>query len=162
MTLAQLLAREPRPPGQVLLDALHDAESILTDARTRVMGSDVTVEDMNRFVEAITRAAKLANVAMGAGLMERVVQQRERELELEAQVAGGALMAGLAAILDALVVDVYQREALRQRALTVMHATLLGAPPPDVPLAIEPASPPPVDPEVRRVLEAEAVAIAEG
>jgi hypothetical protein len=152
MTLGELLAQDPRPVGTVLLDAVRDADALLSDARTRVsVDGETTAQDMTRFIEALERAAKLSKVALDAGVMRAIVQQRDQELALM-ELAGGravdALMVGLDVVLGAIAED--KREALRRRALDAMRAALVGASPHDVPPAIEPGPPAVLRAEVER------------
>jgi hypothetical protein len=79
MTLGQILRSERRPVGEVLLDAVHAADAITRDLTVRVSAGDTDVETLTRFIEALTRSAKLAKVALDAGVMQAVVAQRVGE-----------------------------------------------------------------------------------
>jgi hypothetical protein len=166
MTLAQLLKREPLPPGQVLLDALHDAESILADARTRVSVDDeTTAQDMARFIESLERAAKLAKVALDTGLMERVVLQRERDNDAIGKMLSDVLVFVVDLWLDHAGMPVSRRREWRTWALTTAQTRLLevagdatnaGYPPPP------PSDARVVDSYAVPELEADALATVDG
>jgi hypothetical protein len=135
VTLAQLMKDDPRPVGTVLLDALHSADALLQDARTKVtVGGDVTANDMSRFIEALERAAKLAKTVIDAGVAVKMVEARERDLDAEGQIVVDALLAVLDPLIDRLEVAPVSRAAWRTWALQTVVAKLHGVPGPAQPI----------------------------
>src|SRR5689334_6152060 len=60
MSLAQILRDDPRPPWQVLLEALHTSDAIMQDLLQVARDQDLTPEQMDRLVQAAERAAKMS------------------------------------------------------------------------------------------------------
>jgi len=136
MTLAHLMANDPRPVGTVLLDALHSADALLQDARTKItVGDTVDANDMTRFIESLERAAKLAKTVIDAGVAVKMVEARTRDLEAEGQIVVDAMVAVLDPLIDRLDVAPTMREAWRHWALQSVVAQLHGVPGPAMPVA---------------------------
>lgn len=93
VALAEALRRaDHRPPWEVLSDALDAADSLMRQARMAAAeGGRVTVEQLDRLVDAIERAARMAKVALDAGVDERRVRLAEAQGVLLARVCGAVL-----------------------------------------------------------------------
>jgi hypothetical protein len=127
MSLAQLLGDDPRPPWQVLLDALQTADALQTEYRVRIrQGDTLTPELLDRLLEATDRAAKLSKMTLDANIGER----KTRLLEMEGELVAEGVQAGLDALFTTLVeqynLDPVQEHALRQVALQAAQAKLDG------------------------------------
>lgn len=131
MSLAQLLGQDPRPPWQVLLDALATTDAIMQDsiAVVRQQGASLTPDQLERLVDAVERAAKLSKITIDANVGER----RTRLLESQTQLMTGAIQAGLdavfAGLVDKLGLDPAAEVELRQVALEAVaqHAEQAGS-----------------------------------
>jgi hypothetical protein len=133
MTLGQLLQSEPRPVGTVLLDAIHSADAILQDAKAKVsVDGDVSVVEMSRFIEALERAAKLAKVAVDAGVATKLVEIRELEITQHSRRISDILLGTI----DALGLN----DRDRGYALTVMRSLVSGDAIPPRPIESTPAA----------------------
>lgn len=73
LALAEAFERgDRRPAWQILADALHAADTMMIDARIRLgEGEPITVEQLDRFTEALERAQRFAKVFLDAGVDER-------------------------------------------------------------------------------------------
>lgn len=137
MSLSQLLRDEPRPPWQVLLEALAASDALMRDGLQTVSdaGENVTPDQLDRFVSSLERAAKLSKITLDANVGER----RTRLLESQTKIMAGAVSAGLDAIFTTLV-DRYNLDSqaeleLRQAALhaAAEHAEAAGSTPGSTP-----------------------------
>jgi len=104
VTLAQLLASgERRHPGLVLLDATHFLDVLMRDARARLgEGGEVTPDELDRFVQAVGRAAHLAKTTLDAGVAQQLADQLRRSNELEGAIVAAVLGRTLDSLADAL------------------------------------------------------------
>lgn len=133
MSLAQLLAGDPRPPWQVLLEALHTSDAIMQDAIGVIMQQkdQLTPDQLDNLTQATERAAKLSKLTIDANVGER----RTRLLESQTAIMAGAVQAGLDAIFTTLVergvLDPQAEVELRQAALeaAAQHAEAAGSAP---------------------------------
>jgi hypothetical protein len=107
MTLAQVMQHDPRPLGEVLLDATHVADSLMRDLKERVLAHDEPVDPdlLTRLVEATRLAHHLAETSVRAGVQVELVRQAHVRAELDGIVIARALGAALDA----------QSRALRER-----------------------------------------------
>ncbi len=124
VTLAQLLASgERRHPGLVLLDATHFLDVLMRDARARLgEGGEVTPDELDRFVQAVGRAAHLAKTTLDAGVAQQLAYQLRRSNELE----GAIISAVLGRTLDALAQALGLSPEWRDWATWVARAELLA------------------------------------
>jgi hypothetical protein len=78
MTFAQLLQSDPRPVGEVLLDALHNADAAMQDMRVRLVegGEPVTVDQLDRFINLSRLTHHLAKTTVDAGVEVALVNQQ--------------------------------------------------------------------------------------
>jgi hypothetical protein len=109
-TFAQLLQSDPRPVGEVLLDALHNADVAMQDMRAQLVegGEPVTVDQLDRFINLSRLTHHLAKTTVDAGVEVHLVNQARASLE---QV--GAYMTDvLLTVLDALPLHPAQRQYL--------------------------------------------------
>lgn len=126
VSLAQLLGNDPRPPWQVLLDALQTADALLQDSRAKVRANpgELTPDLLDRLLDSTERAAKLSKMTLDANIGER----QTRMLELEGQLLAEGVAAGLDALFARLVEEdglAPAREIeLRQVALEAAAAKL--------------------------------------
>lgn len=100
MTFAQLLQSDPRPVGEVLLDALHNADVAMQDMRVRLTegGEPVTVDQLDRFINLSRLTHHLAKTTVDAGVEVALVNQAKAEV----QQVGGFLADVLLTTLNAL------------------------------------------------------------
>jgi hypothetical protein len=124
MTLSQFLREPHRPVGEVLLDAVHAADAITRELTVDIDGGARDADTITRFIEALNRSAKLAKVAIDAGVMTAIVQQRQRDLELEGRIASDALTSVVDVLLAHLACAPADRERWRAWAYTSMMARL--------------------------------------
>jgi hypothetical protein len=134
MTLAQLMKTDRRPVGEVLLDAVHVSDVIMNQLRIQVEAGDVSLDTVTRLLEYSNRAGKLAKTTIDAGVAVKLVEQKERNQALEAQVVTNALVNVIDGLLDALPVDPVRRVVLKQWALSAIVANLGGEALPPVPV----------------------------
>jgi hypothetical protein len=112
-TIAQLLQHEdpdrPRPLGEVMLEAVHNADVLmrsLDDVRLRVLRrEEVTGEELDRLVRMSQVAHALAETTVRAGVQVELVRQAQLSREMNSAV----VVRALGAALDA------QSRALRSR-----------------------------------------------
>jgi hypothetical protein len=78
MTFAQLLQSDPRPVGEVLLDALHNADVAMQDMRASLAdeGQPVTVDQLDRFIYLSRLTHHLAKTTVDAGVEVALVNQQ--------------------------------------------------------------------------------------
>jgi hypothetical protein len=100
MTLAQLLQHDPRPLGEVLVEATHNADALMRDLKTQVLegGEPIDPDLLTRLVEATRLAHHLAETSVRAGVQVELVRQARLETEMNA----AAVVRVLARVLDAL------------------------------------------------------------
>lgn len=86
---------ERRHPWAVLLDTVHAADVLMRDVRMKLEegGSDLTPQDLTRFVESVERAARLARMTIDARALEFMAQHQRAEAETVARVLNAALAA---------------------------------------------------------------------
>ena len=79
LTLAEAFERgDRRPAWQILADALHSADTLMLDARVKLAdGEPVSLDALDRFIEALDRAQKFAKIVLDAGVDERQTQAAE-------------------------------------------------------------------------------------
>jgi hypothetical protein len=74
-TLAQLLAADPRPVWQVVLDAVHRLDCLARDHQVKVLaGETVSVEALDRLVELSKVSHHLAQTAIATKAAEHLAQ----------------------------------------------------------------------------------------
>lgn len=79
VTLAEAMASgDRRPAWEIFADALHAADILMLDARVK-LESEVTVEQLNRFAEALERAQRFAKMFLDAGVDERQTRIAEAQ-----------------------------------------------------------------------------------
>ena len=80
VSLAEAMtASDPRPAWEVLADALHMADVLMRQARLGVVdGKPVTLRQLDRLVDHIDRAHRMAKVTLDAGVDERRTRMGER------------------------------------------------------------------------------------
>lgn len=67
-----------RPAWQILADTLHSADVLMLDARLRLIdGEAITIEQLDRFLEALDRAQRFAKQFVDVGIDERRVRATE-------------------------------------------------------------------------------------
>jgi hypothetical protein len=145
VTFAQLLQSDPRPVGEVLLDALHNADVAMRDVRARLVedGQPVTVDQLDRFINLSMLTHHLAKTTVDAGVEVQLVNQARASL----QQVGAVLSEVLLAVLHSLPLT----PAWREHLLDVAHHQLQtivrreGNQVFDQPT--EPLPPPPVPPQ---------------
>jgi hypothetical protein len=144
MTFAQLLQSDPRPVGEVLLDALHNADVAMQDMRAGLAtGEPVTVDQLDRFINLSRLTHHLAKTTVDAGVEVQLVNQARASL----QQVGAVLSEVLLAVLHSLPLT----PAWREHLLDVAHHQLQtivrreGNQVFDQPT--EPLPPPPVPPQ---------------
>jgi hypothetical protein len=98
----------------------------MNQLKAEVEGGDVSLDTVTRLIEASARAGKLAKVTIDAGVAVKLVEQRERNLELEGRLLTDVLANVVNGMVDALVPDPLAREAWRRWALDTAHAGLRG------------------------------------
>lgn len=103
LALAEAFERgDRRPAWQILADALHAADTLMIDARVRLgEGEPITVDQLDRFTDALERAQRFAKVFLDAGVDER----QTRIAESQASMIVGVIRA----ILDELDLSAVQR-----------------------------------------------------
>ena len=102
-TIAQLMQHEdpdhPRPLGEVMLEAVHNADVImrsLSDVRLRVLrGEEVELADVDRLLEMSRAAQHLAESTTRAGVQVELVRQASLQTEMNSAVVVRALGAAL-------------------------------------------------------------------
>jgi len=120
LTLAELLAADPRDPRTVLLDALATADAIFREGALRVRaGETLTAAELDRLIQNFSRAATLAKTAIDSRLTETVTRNRE----LEGQLLGHVL----SAVLDRLQLTPEWRAYALQLATHELTTTYGGA-----------------------------------
>lgn len=101
VTLAEAMALgDRRPAWEIFADALHSADILMLDARVK-LEAGVTVEQLNRFAEALERAQRFAKMFLDAGVDER----QTRIAEAQAVMLVGVIRA----VLDDLDLTAEQR-----------------------------------------------------
>jgi hypothetical protein len=100
VTFAQLLQSDPRPVGEVLLDALHNADVAMRDVRARLVeeGQPVTVDQLDRFINLSRLTHHLAKTSIDAGVEVALVSQQRATV----QEAGTFVAEILLTVLNAL------------------------------------------------------------
>jgi hypothetical protein len=146
-TFAQLLQSDPRPVGEVLLDALHNADTAMRDIRAQLVeeGQPVTVDQLDRFINLSRLTHHLAKTTVDAGVEVELVRRQKADLELMGQLSADILWT----VLDALPLHPAWRRYLvdlaSRRALEIGHQEerLLLDPPtePIPPMPIPPREP---------------------
>jgi hypothetical protein len=113
MTFAQLLQSDPRPVGEVLLDALHNADVAMQDMRAQLTtGEPVTVDQLDRFISISRLTHHLAKTTVDAKVEVQLVEQARASVgEL-----GMILSEVLLAVLDSLPLTPTWREHLLEVA----------------------------------------------
>jgi hypothetical protein len=104
--VAQLLQHEdpdrPRPLGEVMLEAVHNADVLmrsLDEVRLRVLRrEEVTGEELDRLVRMSQVAHALAETTVRAGVQVELVRQAHLRTELDSSVIVRALGAALDAV----------------------------------------------------------------
>lgn len=89
LTLAQAFEwGDRRPAWQILADALHTADTLMLDARTKLtdQGEPVTAADLDLFLQALDRAQRFAKTVLDAGVDERRARVAEEQAALLAGV----------------------------------------------------------------------------
>ena len=117
--VAQLLQHEdpdrPRPLGEVMLEAVHNADVLmrsLDEVRLRVLRrEEVTGEELDRLVRMSQVAHALAETTVRAGVQVELV----RQAHLRTELVGAAVVRVLGRVLDALALP--QEERVRVHAL---------------------------------------------
>jgi hypothetical protein len=135
MTLAQLMKGDKRPVGEVLLDAVHVNDVLMNQLKAEVEGGDVSLDTVTRLIEASARAGKLAKVTIDAGVAVKLVEQRERNLELEGRLVTEIMTDVLSHVVNGLGLNAVRAKDVRDWALATMVARLGG---PDVELPSAP------------------------
>lgn len=150
VSLSQLLGQDPRPPWQVLLDALKASDALMQDGLRVVSeaGESVTPDQLDRFVSALERAAKLSKMTLDANVGER----RTRLLEAQSDLMADSIAAGIDAVFARLALQFQlspdQEVELRQLALTTAAERAEVA---DDPRALRPSRDGPLARDVRSV-----------
>jgi hypothetical protein len=106
VTVAQLMQHEdpddPRPLGEVMLEAVHNADTLMRaarDVRLRVQRNEpVTGEELDRLVRMSQVAHHLAETTVRVGVQVELVRQARLASDLNAE----AVVRVLARVLDAL------------------------------------------------------------
>jgi hypothetical protein len=82
VTFAQLLQSDPRPVGEVLLDALHSLDVAHRDLRAQLVerGEPVTIDQLDRFVSVARVTHHLAKTSIDAGVAVKLVEQQRAPL----------------------------------------------------------------------------------
>jgi hypothetical protein len=84
MTLAQLLQGDPRPLGEVLIDATHTADALMRTYKARVLAGETLDADLlTRLVEATARAHHLAETTARLGVHVELVKQAQLQRQLD-------------------------------------------------------------------------------
>jgi hypothetical protein len=144
VTFAQLLQSDPRPVGEVLLDALHNADAAMQDMRVRLVedGQPVTVDQLDRFINLSRLTHHLAKTTVDAGVEVALVNQQRAAVG----EVGGFLADILLTVLNALPLHPAWRSYLldlaRHRLLEIAQqdgARVMEAP--DAPLPDAPVPP---------------------
>jgi hypothetical protein len=157
-TFAQLLQSNPRPVGEVLLDALHNADVAMRDMRAQlVAGEPVTVDTLDRFINLSRLTHHLAKTTVDAGVLTKLVEQQRVGLEEIGEFVAGVLIT----VLDAVplhpawrqylleVAEVHMLEVARTSGTSVLEVPAgperLPPTPPDVPILRPKQGSPPID-----------------
>jgi hypothetical protein len=75
ITLAQLLAQDPRSPWEVVLDATHTLDCLMRDAKVDLQaGEPVSVDQLDRLINLSQTAHHLAQTAIQTKAAEHIVQ----------------------------------------------------------------------------------------
>jgi hypothetical protein len=100
VTFAQLLQSDPRPVGEVLLDALHNADVAMRDVRARLVedGQPVTVDQLDRFINLSRLTHHLAKTTVDAGVEVALVNQQRATVEQLGAYTADVLLAVLNAL----------------------------------------------------------------
>jgi hypothetical protein len=99
MTFAQLLQSDPRPVGEVLLDALHNADVAMQDMRAGLAtGEPVTVDQLDRFINLSRLTHHLAKTTVDAGVEVALVNQQRATVEQLGAYTADVLLAVLNAL----------------------------------------------------------------
>jgi len=113
VSIAEALVRnDPRPPWEVLEDALRVADVVMQDALGEVkeLGS-VTPQLLDKLIAAVERAHRLAKVNLDAGIDQRRMRLAEAQAEQMQRVFTRVLNGlGLTAEQQALVPQLLRRE----------------------------------------------------
>ena len=120
LTLAQAFEwGDRRPAWQILADALHTADTLMLDARTKLtdQGEPVTAADLDLFLQALDRAQRFAKTVLDAGVDER----RARVAEEQAAILAGVIRN----ILDDL--DLSREQQARVGEVVPRHLRTLAA-----------------------------------
>jgi hypothetical protein len=137
LVLAELLAADPRPLHEVLRDAVHVNDAVMTELRLSVQGGELDADTVARLVQSAERAGKLSRLAIDVGVHERIASSYARHVDVEVAACTGALLAVLDSLLDATVPDSVQRLALRRWAVDGLVGYLtsveVGSEPPSLP-----------------------------
>ena len=119
LTLAQLLAGDPRHPWQVVLDMTHTLDAITQDYRAEVLaGETISLDQLDRLIGYVQSTHHLATTAISTKAADNVAMAFTRHLEMEGQLVATAV--GIA--IDKLGLT----ERWRLYALDVARRALLG------------------------------------
>jgi len=99
-TFAQLLQSDPRPVGEVLLDALHNADVAMQDMRAQLVtdGQPVTVDQLDRFINLSRLTHHLAKTTVDAGVEAALVDQAQVAVEGVGELQADVLLTELNAL----------------------------------------------------------------
>jgi hypothetical protein len=113
ITLAQLLAQDPRSPWEVVLDATHTLDCLMRDAKVDLQaGEPVSVDQLDRLINLSQTAHHLAQTAIQTKAAEHIVAKYVDQ--------GGRLARLISEVLDRLELTVEWRIF----ALRVVHHLL--------------------------------------
>lgn len=135
VTLATLLARDPRSPWLVLRDVLHDADSVYLDERRPLVdGEPMDAAQWDRYVRALERAASFANTMLRSQAYDRWLATQEARVELEATSIANVLNAVTRPLVRALGLEAGDEDDLQiwvGKALAAALRNVDGARDPD-------------------------------
>ena len=118
--VAQVGQHDLRPLAVAMLDVIDTADRVHVDAKTRTaIGEDAAAE--LRLVESPERVMKLGKTMVELGLLNKIVEQRERDVALEARYVVSAVSGVLDALPEQLPIapgDAEKRAAWRSWAYT--------------------------------------------
>lgn len=143
LTLATLLQNDRRPPWEVLLDAVHVADSLMRDARVKVDGAeDLTPRQLDNLVDSTKLAHHMARTAIDTGAAAKIADVIKRNVDLEGDVIARTLAVVLDALLEALCLPKDRAREVRAWAARAAAAALDGYGGDDAEVTVPP---PPLD-----------------
>lgn len=125
LTIATLLQNDHRPVWEVLLDAVHVADSLMQDARLNVEGADeLTPRQLEALVDSTKLAHHMSRTAIDSGAYAQAVQALQRNDEFNGRLIAETLGNVLDALLDGLALPADRAREVRTWAFTATRDLL--------------------------------------